>query len=218
MSLTVSANSGSSNFIQVPPGMHLARCYRIIDLGTQKTEYKGQEKFSPKVLFQFELHSENESGEPLLTQDGKPLSISKQYTLSLNENAILHRDLQAWRGKSFTDDKLKSFNLENVLGQWGMLNVVFSEFNGKTYSNIDNINPVPSTIKKNGLPEGINNPILFSIRSADMGVFSTLSENVQNKIKASPEWEQWKDAPAPTKQESAKSNDPADFEDDIPFN
>ena len=30
------------NFERCPSGMHLARCYRIIDLGTQKSEYMGQ--------------------------------------------------------------------------------------------------------------------------------------------------------------------------------
>ena len=216
MSLTVSASSGG-NFIQVPAGMHLARCYRIIDLGTQKTSYNGMEKMSPKVLFQFELHSENDDGEPLLTPDGKPLSISKQYTLSLNENAALRHDLQSWRGRAFTEDELKSFDLQNVLGQWCMVSVVHNQVQDKSYANVDNVNPVPASIKKAGLPEGVNETLLFSIRSADMAVFATFTENIQNKIKASPEWEQWKDAPAPTKQESSKNDDPADFEDDIPF-
>ena len=215
MSLTVSANSGGGNFVQVPAGMHLARCYRIVDLGTQRTEYKGQAKMTPKVLFQFEVHSENDNGEPLLTNDGKPLSISKQYTLSLNENAILRHDLQSWRGRAFTEDELKKFDLEAVLGQWCMLSVVHSQVQDKTYANIENVNPVPATIKKAGMPEGVNTPVLFSIRSANMEVFNALSENIQNKIKGSPEWDQWKDAPAPTAPAERESFE--DFEDDVPF-
>jgi len=215
MSLTVSASSGGGNFVQVPAGMHLARCYRIIDLGSQKTEYKGQAKLSPKVLFQFEVHSEDDEGSALVTPDGKPLSISKQYTLSLNENAILRRDLQSWRGRPFTEEELKSFNLENVLSQWCMLNVVHSEYNGKNYSNIDNINPVPGTLKKSGLPEAVNDPKIFSIRNADMELFDSLSENLQAKIKLSPEWESWKGAPATKKEAPKDSFD--DLEDDVPF-
>lgn len=216
MSLIVSASSGSGNFVQVPAGMHPARCYRIIDLGTQKTEYKGQAKMSPKVLFQFEVHSEDDDGNALLTPDGKPLSISKQYTLSLNENAILRRDLQSWRGRPFTDEELKSFNLENVIGQWCMLNVVHAMFNEKNYANIDNINPVPASLKKNGMPEGVNEPKIFSIRNADMEMFESLSDNLKAKIQASPEWESWKGAPAAKKVEPKDSFD--DLEDDVPFN
>lgn len=214
MGLTVSA-SGGGNFVQVPAGVHLARCYRIIDLGTQKTTYMGQSKMSPKVLFQFEVHTENEDGTPLLTQDGKPLSISKQYTLSLGENAIMRRDLQSWRGKGFTPEELKMFELENVLGQWCMINVVHTSKDGKTYANVDNITPVPAAIKKNGLPEGANPPALFSIRSADMAMFDTFSDYIKDKIRSAPEWETWG---KPEEKSQAPAGDAFDeFESDIPF-
>lgn len=218
MSLTVSATSGSNNFIQVPAGMHLARCYRIIDLGTQKTSYKGAEKLSPKVLFQFEIHSEDEAGSALITPDGRPLSMSKQYTLSLNENAILRRDLQSWRGKAFTDDELKAFDLQAVLGQWCMVSVVHDEYQGKNYSNIDNINPVPQAIKKSGLPQGVNETAIFSIRNADMALFGTFTDNIKKKIEGSPEWQSLKQSPSAPKAETSKQNDSFDdFEDDVPF-
>lgn len=213
MSLIVSASSGSGNFVQVPAGMHPARCYRIIDLGTQKTEYKGQAKMSPKVLLQFEVHSEDDDGNALLTPDGKPLSISKQYTQSLNENAILCRDLQSWRGRPF--GKNEKFNLEEMLGQWCMLNVVHVMFNEKNYANIDNITPVPVYLKKNGMPEGVNNPKKFSLDEVDMEMFETFSDNIKAKIQASPEWESWKGAPAAKKVEPKDSFD--DLEDDVPF-
>jgi hypothetical protein len=217
MGLTVSASSGGGNFIQVPAGMHLAMCYRIIDLGTQKTTYMGQSKMSPKVLFQFEVHTENDDGTPLLTQDGKPLSISKQYTLSLGENAIMRRDLQSWRGKAFTPEELKMFELENVLGQWCMINVVHTSKDDKTYANIDSITPVPAAIKKNGLPDAANPPVIFSIRSADMTVFETFSDYIKDKIKSSPEWETWGSLATPSEAPAEKGADFDDFESDIPF-
>ena len=217
MGLTVSA-SGGGNFVQVPAGMHLAMCYRIIDLGTQKTEYMGQSKLSPKVMFQFEVHTENEDGEPVLTQDGKPLSISKQYTLSLSDKSILRRDLQSWRGREFTQEELSAFELENVLGQWCMVNVVHSSKNDKTYANVDSIVPVPASIKKNGLPEGVNKPVLFSIRSADMNVFETFSDFIKDKIKSSPEWATWGANPSvPLDNKEGVKDEFDEFESDIPF-
>ena len=214
MALTVSASSGGS-FIQVPAGMHLAMCYRIIDLGTQKTEYQGQVRHVPKVLFQFEIHSEDEEGNPLLTSDGKPLSTSKSFSLSLNERSALRKDLQTWRGKEFTPEELKSFNLENVLGAWAMLSVVHSEYNGKTYANIENINPVPQTVKKAGLPEAINKTAIFSIRDADMALFETFGDGIKAKIEASPEWQEWKGVPKSQTKEPSRDLD--DLESDIPF-
>ena len=101
MSLTV-RGSFDSGFKPVPPGMFLARCYKIIDLGTQKTSYKGLEKMQKKVTLQFEVHGEDEDGNPVVTAKGEPMSISKTYTQSLDEKSNLTKDLQSWRGKAFT--------------------------------------------------------------------------------------------------------------------
>ena len=57
MSLIVEASE--SNFKPVPAGMHLARLYRIIDLGTQKSEYEGKVNFLHKVKFVWEVHGED---------------------------------------------------------------------------------------------------------------------------------------------------------------
>jgi hypothetical protein len=216
MSLTVSASSGSS-FVQVPPGMHLARCYRIVDLGTQKTEYKGTVKMLPKVMFQFEVHGEDEQGKPLATEKGDPLSVSKNFTLSLGEKATLRQDLQTWRGKEFTAEELKAFDLKNVLGQWCMLSITHREYNDKTYSNIENINPVPQTIRKAGLPEGHNEPKIFSIRDADMDLYDSFSDYIKDKIALSPEWQEWKGVPKSQNGTKEPSRDLDDLESDIPF-
>jgi len=40
MSFIVEQNT-ESNFKPVPAGSHLGRCWRIIDLGSQKVEYMG---------------------------------------------------------------------------------------------------------------------------------------------------------------------------------
>ena len=187
MSLTIKP-SGEGNFIQVPTGMHLARCYRIIDLGTQKTEYMGQVRHLPKVMLQFEIHSENDKGEPLVTSEGKPLILSKTYTNSNNERSSLIKDLQTWRGKEFTDTERRNASVVSVIGQWGMINVVETEGNGRTYTNISSINPVPAAIKKNGLPNGVNQEVIFNLDNFDQSLFDSLSEGIQNKIKQSSEW------------------------------
>lgn len=214
MSLVAKSSGGDGNFTPVPPGMHLARCYRIVDLGTQKSEYQGQIKYLQKVMLQFEVHGEDEKGKPLLTAKGDPLSISKNYTLSLAEKATLRKDLQTWRGVAFTPDQLRGFELKNVLGHWAMLSVAKDiGNNGKEYTNIMSVNPVPQTIKKNGLPEGINKLAMFTIMNPDMELFETFSNNLKEKIKSSPEWE------SNSKRESNKGDSGFDdFADDsIPF-
>ncbi len=121
MALIARESGGGGTFTPVPPGMYLARCYRIVDLGTQKSEYLGQIKNLPKVMLQFEVHGEDDAGKPLVTAKGEPMSISKNFTLSLAEKATLRKDLQTWRGKEFTADELRGFQIDNVLGAWAMI-------------------------------------------------------------------------------------------------
>jgi hypothetical protein len=213
MSLIAKYNSESS-FTPVPPGMHLARCYRIVDKGTQKSEYQGQVKYVQKVMIQFEVHGEDDQGKPLLTNKGEPLSISKNYTLILAERATLRKDLASWRGKDFTNEELRGFELKNVLGVWGMISVSMAKGNnGKDYTNIMSINPVPAAIKKNGLPEGFNTTAMFTIENPDMELFETFSNGLREIIKSSPEWQARDGSNSQVRQGSSIG----DMDDDIPF-
>lgn len=190
MSLTVKA-SGDSSFTPVPPGMHLARCYRVIDLGTQRSEYKGEIKHLPKIMIQFEVHGEDDQGNPLVTSKGEPMSISKNYTASLSDKATLRVDLKNWRGRDFTPEELKGFELKNILGAWAMISVTKGPGkDGKEYTNVGAVMQVPANIKKAGLPDGHNPIAIFSIDNPDMVLFESFSDNLKNKIKSSPEWQE----------------------------
>jgi hypothetical protein len=210
----IAKDSGESSFTPVPPGMHLARCYRIVDLGTQKSEYQGQIKYLQKVMVQFEVHGEDDHGKPLLTNKGEPMSISKNYTLSLAEKATMRKDLQTWRGRDFTSEELRGFELKNVLGVWGMISVAKSVGNnGKEYTNVMSVNPVPAAIKKTGLPEGYNTTSMFAIEDPDMDLFESFSNGLREKIKASPEWQARDGSNSQVRQGSSIG----DMDDDIPF-
>jgi hypothetical protein len=210
----IAKESGGGTFTPVPPGMYLARCYRIVDLGTQKSEYLGQVKNLQKVMLQFEVHGEDDEGKPLLTTKNEPMSISKNFTLSLAEKATLRKDLQTWRGKEFTADELKGFQLDNVLGAWAMIAITKAMGNnGKEYTNIANINSVPKAMKAS-LPEGHNKCAAFYIENPDMTMFETFSDNLRAKIEQSPEWQS---RGKQSTKESSKGSGFDDMDDDIPF-
>ena len=217
MALTASRTGG--NFTPVPPGTYLSRCYRIVDMGTQKTTYKGKPKLQHKIMIQWEVHGEDDNGQPIQAQDGNPLSISKNYTLSLSENAQLFKDLTSWRGRAFTGEELNGFELKNVLGAWCMISVIHekSDDGQKTYANITSVTPVPTQLKKAGLPEGQNKLSMFDLDNPDMEMFESFSDNLQAKIKESPEWRASQGdsgsdfAPSPR-----KAAEP-ELDDDIPF-
>jgi hypothetical protein len=217
MGLTVKAGSSGTKFKQVDPGMHLARCYRVIDLGTQSTMWDKMPKYKKKIRLQFEVHGEDSQGQPLLTDKGVPLSTSKDFTASLHEKSALRKELENWRSRAFTQDELDGFQLKNVLGAWAMISVVNEKGrDGNYYTNISSINPVPTSIKKNGLPEGVNELKLFDIDNPDMEMLESFGEKLQSKIKSTPEWTEKHGGQESVSPVNSKSSF-ADMEEDIPF-
>lgn len=218
MGLTARQTGGGGDFKPVPPGMHLARCYRIIDLGSQKSEWKGQQKISPKVMIQWEVHSEDEAGKPLITDKGEPLTISKNYTVSLSENARLRIDLKSWRGRDFTQEELNGFHLRNVLGAWCMLTVMKTTGqDGNEYSNVTAVSPVPANLRRMGLPEGHNEKAFFDLDTPDMALFDTLSDKLKAKIQSAPEWPKNSPAEQYQREQNASARSLEEMNDDIPF-
>ena len=221
MALIAKETGGGGEFTPVPQGMHLARCYRVVDLGTQETTYLGTVKHLPKVMLQFEVHGEDDEGKSIVTAKNEPMSISKNFTLSLAEKATLRKDLQTWRGREFTAEELRGFELKNVLGAWAMVSVIKAMGNnGKEYTNIAAIMSVPPAIKKAGLPEGHNELKMFSIDEPDMTLFDSFSNGLKEKIGKSPEWQARSGQQYAKEQNaSAKSGGSGfdDMDDDIPF-
>ena len=129
MGLTVS--SGGGDYESLKPGRYQAICYKIVDVGTRMESFKGgPEKKRTLVYLYWEVthiqmgNDGEEFWDEITMSDGRPFSISKKYTASLNENATLHLDLKSWRGKPFTAEQLKSFDIENLLGKTCELEVI----------------------------------------------------------------------------------------------
>jgi len=205
--------SSGSDFKLPPAGSFLARLYRIIDIGTQTTEWMGKKKMQRKIIAMFELHGEDNDGQPLQTAEGKPLIVSKRYTLSLDEKATLRKDLEAWRGKAFTQEELDGFNLEVLLGKCCMVSITHSTYDGKEYANIAGISQVPAALKKLGEPVGVNELMIFTLDPFDQDKFNKLSEGMQGVIKKSAEYRNtFEPNSAPV------SSAPSELmDDDIPF-
>lgn len=207
-------DSGGGTFKRVPAGAYIGRCYSLIDLGTQLTTGQYGEKLQHKIRIGWELFGEDEQGQPLTVDvDGKemPMTISKSYTVSLHEKASLRKDLAAWRGRDFTDDEAKAFDVSKLVGAYCMVNVTTSETNGKTYSNVAGLTPLPGALK-NAKPAAVHDHVLFDLDNPDMDVFSKLHDKLQEYIKRSPEWARFaRTGTAPASEEHSFA------EDDCPF-
>lgn len=221
MGLTAT-DSGGADFKRVPAGVHIGRCIGVIDLGTQEVTYQGDSKQQHKIQIKWELFGEDENGAPLtVDMDGKetPMTISKRYTLSLSDKARLRADLAAWRGRDFTADELKAFDVSKLLGAYCMVNVTHNDKDGKTYSNIASLTPLPGALK-NAKPEGFHAPVIFNLDDPDMAVFSCFHEKLQEVIKASVEWRK-QGQPGIVASQQPKPSGGSVFDcmdDDIPFN
>lgn len=187
----IAKDSGGGNFKRVPAGAYIGRCYSLIDLGTQLSSGQYGEKMQHKLRIAWELFGEDEQGNPLTVEvDGHemPMTISKSYTVSLHEKSGLRKDLAAWRGKDFTDDEAKAFDVSKLIGAYCMVNVTTSESGGKTYSNVAGLTPLPGALK-NAKPEPVHAHVVFDLDKPDMVVFNTFHEKLQEAIKRSPEWQ-----------------------------
>lgn len=129
----ISAPEGSKIPL-IEPNMYPAVCIGIYDLGEQYNEKFGNT--SRKCVFQFEIPGET------VTIDGeeKARVISETYTASLGEKANLRKVLESWRGRPFTQEELRGFDLQNVLGAPCMLNVIHEENSkGNTFAKIASV-------------------------------------------------------------------------------
>ena len=228
MGFIVKETAGNGDYRRIPPGVYVARCFSLIDLGTQISNGQYGEKHQHKIRLTFEVFGEDEQGQPMTIDiDGKamPLTVSKNYTMSLHEKSGLRKDLAAWRGRDFTDEEVKGFDVSKLVGAYCMVNAQQSEKDGKTYTNIVGITPLPAALK-NAKPAPVHENVLFDIDQPDMDIFNSLPEWLQNIITKAPEWT--KDFPSadPVTQVNAAiaamaplpdTNSLAEAKDDIPW-
>jgi hypothetical protein len=183
-SLNAPVGGGGSRQV-CPEGVHVARCYQIIDLGTseQGGNFPGKKR---KVQFLFETPYElavfnEDAGE-------QPFYVRSMYTLSMNEKAILRKDVQSWIGKTMDDKQAAQFNIFSLIGKPCMVNIVHEHKGENTYANIKAIMPLA---KGQACPEPINEALCFTASMPDMDVFAKLPTFIQDKIKESDEFQNY---------------------------
>lgn len=201
------SDSGGGDFAQAPAGTHVARCIKMIDIGTQFGEYQGKPNALRKVVIGFELPNElMPDGE----YAGKPFIANKYYTASLGEKANLRKDLVNWRGREFTDEELMGFESKNILGKPCMIQLTPND-KGKV-----KITGVMALPKGTVAPPQINESFYFSLERDEFNsaAFDGLSDYYKDLILKTPEFQALQGKSDPVKK---GNHAPADFEDDIPF-
>jgi hypothetical protein len=201
--------NSAPDFVPPPAGTHMAICYRVIDLGTQQTEYQGQTKHQHKVQLSWELPDER-------MEDGKPFTVHQRYTFSSHEKSNLRQDLEAWRGVPFKDTDFGpgGFHLSKLLGVPCVLTLVHETKNGSTYANIRGIGKM---MKGQQVPPLHNVKLFFSLTAGefDANMLETLPQKIKETIKKSPEYMELMKEPVSDARENANGREA--LSDDIPF-
>ena len=199
---SIIANGGNDtpSYPTVSVGVHKARCVRVIDLGTQQNDYQRQISWKRQVMLIWEVPSETDN-------KGEPLTISKFYTLSLNEKANLANDLVSWRGRPFTETEKKAFDISKVVGKPCNINVILNQ---KGKPKVSTVMPIG---KNDEIAQQFHPSMVFSItdfQEKKMEVFNQLPEGIRNIILKSKELE------GTEKQDLGDENNAQDLG-DIPF-
>lgn len=200
------------DFQQVEPGTYVARCYSMIEIGTIDTEFNGEKKKAHKVNIAWELPTEtaifNEDKGP------EPFVVSKTYTLSMHEKSTLRKDLESWRGKGYTDDEAKRFDITKLLGQPCILSVIHQPGKTDPSKNYVAISSISKMMKGQECPEQVNPTRVLSYDDFNWEVYEGLSDYMKDKIKSSDEFKKLQE---PANIVAQGDNGSEENPDDLPF-
>ena len=132
------------------------------------------------------------------------------YTLSLSEKANLRRDLENWRGKAFTPEELKGFDISKLLGKPCQIGVTHDTKDGKTYANISGVMGLSKDQKGRAATLVPENPLIeFTVDDIDRAVYESLPKWIRERVDA-----RMQESEVATTLERRVDDE---FSDDIPF-
>lgn len=206
-------NSGSTPRELIPAGNYIARCYKMIHIGTVEEIILGEKKVLNKVRIGWELPTELRVFNP--EKGEQPLVIDKEFTLSLHEKSSLRAVLKSWRGKDFTEDEAKSFDITKLLGVPCMINIIHKPSKKDHSRHFEEIAGITSVPKGFTVPEQVNQTFVLDYDNFSDAKFDSLPDFIKQKMATSMEYCAMKN-PAHTEIKSQVETNSV-HEDDLPF-
>jgi hypothetical protein len=205
-----------NKFEDPPVGMHVAYCYRLLDLGTHDEPYQGQTDIGRRILVGFEFPGE-------LMSSGKPFTTSRFWKYSSNEKSRMRKDLDAWRGIALQEKDFGpgGFDITKVVGAKCMITLkeTFKD-DGSRKVEWAGIGPVPKGLP---VPPRVNDLQLLILEKGEFNraVYESLPEKLKDKIARSPEYMHLMGATRAVSTGATAQEYPAgadrDFDDNLPF-
>lgn len=162
----------------VEPGVYMAVCVGVVDLGEQYSEvYKN---YSNKVKFVWALPGE------LMEVDGKmeERQLSREFSVATKKTSKLRTFLGSWNSKNYSDDEYMELDLFEQVGKACQLNVVLNDTG--EYANVDSVMPIPK-----GMPAPTSKTAFFTwdMDKWDDASFEKLPQWTQDQIKKSTQYQ-----------------------------
>lgn len=124
-------------------GPQPAVCVGIVDLGVQKTSYKGQEGQVRKICIIWELTDQPDAA----LKGGHNFTLCRDYAISFAENANLRSLIRKWFGKDPPADGFDLRLLVQPKYARCMANVVHGESQkGFTYAKVEDVGGIPKGV------------------------------------------------------------------------
>lgn len=196
----INATNEGTNFEPAPGGTFAARCYSMVHIGTIEDNIPGKGiKRVNKVRISWELPTEKKVFKEEFGE--QPIVVHKEFNLSMNEKSNLRKFLEAWRGKQFTEDEAKCFDVTKLLGVACLLTIVHKKKADGTgdYADIASVVAVP---KQMPVDPQINPTFEFNYSEPfDKAKFDSLPEWLRKKMIVSDEYKQATHAATPLTKE-----------------
>lgn len=214
MAIIASDQGGGRDFEPVPEGPAMGICDMMVDLGLQDGGSFGP-KHKVYIRFQIPEHRVQYTKDDV--EYDLPAVVGVQFTLSLSEKSNLRPFLEGWRGKNFTGEEVREFDITQVAGKPAYLNIVHKEGEGrnagKTFANIKSIMPPPR-----GMPvPKIEGEVI--VHDDDTDSYDKLPKWLQEKIDN--QLDERDDPPAPAARGGGVGKSrpmfDTDLDDDVPF-
>ena len=184
--MAIIATTNSQPRELIPAGNYVARCYQMVQIGTVNEIINGEQKQLQKVRIGWEFPNDQKvfSEEKGL----QPIVFNEEYTLSMGEKANLRKMLASWRGKDFSVDEAKSFDITVLLGVVCMVNIIHKPAKAdptKIYAKIGSVSSVPKGMV---VPPQITPTFVLSYDNFDFEKFNSLPDFIKDKMKTSIEY------------------------------
>ena len=163
----------------VEPGVYVAICTGVIDLGEQYSEKFKKYSNDVKIVWELVGITVEVDGEQ------KPRQLSRDFRIAVSKKSTLRAVLSSWNGRQYTDDEFRELDLFDQLGLPCQLNVVLNDTG--EYANVDSVIPLPR-----GMPVPTTSSALlrWDMDQWSDEAFGELPEWAQEKIKKSTQYQQ----------------------------